>query len=220
MNLSIDQLTKTKIEKLIEEISGNNYSKIKLNELNIDKAVIAYAEFMQALGLDLTDDNLKDTPFRVTQSFINDLFSGLYKDEPKITVFDNQDGYDQMICQTGIDVVSICSHHFLPFIGKAAVAYIPIPDGKIIGLSKLNRIVQYFARRPQVQENLTQQIHDYLNKRLENSLGIAVYIEAKHTCVNLRGVKDPNSIMKTTKLSGAFKENHSTRDEFYRMISF
>ena len=186
----------------------------------IKNAAIEYKKFMEVLGLDLTDDNLRNTPTRVAKSYVDDLFGGLYEDEPRITVFDNQNGYDQMICQTNIHVVSMCSHHFLPFIGHAAVAYIPAANGKIIGLSKLNRIVRHFARRPQVQENLTQQIHDYLEKTLIDSLGIAVYIEARHTCINLRGVKDIGSITKTSKLTGSFKEKNSTRDEFFRMIKF
>lgn len=187
--------------------------------LIIDMAAAKYREFMECLGLDLSDDNTRDTPIRVAKSFVNDLFSGLYDDEPKITSFDNQDKYDQMICQSNINVVSICSHHHLPFYGKATLAYIPTPDGKIIGLSKLNRIVEYFARRPQVQENLTQQIHQYLETKLEDSLGIAVYIEARHMCVGLRGVKDPNSVMTTSKLSGVFKDKPETRAEFFQMMS-
>lgn len=184
----------------------------------IAEAAKHYRKFMEALKIDLDDDNSRETPERVAKAFIHDLFRGLYTEEPQITSFDNQNHYDQMICQSNIHVNSVCAHHHISFTGFATVAYLPRPEGKIIGLSKLNRIVEYFARRPQVQENLTQQIHSYLEAKLEDSFGVAVYIEAKHGCVGLRGVEDPNSIMRTGKLSGAFKDDPATRDEFYRMV--
>lgn len=184
----------------------------------IKEAAVHYGKFMETLGIDMDDDNSRDTPTRVAKAFVHDLFKGLYMDEPVITSFDNQNNYDQMICQSKIQVNSVCAHHHIHFTGSATVAYIPKPNGKIIGLSKLNRIVEYFARRPQVQENLTQQIHNFLEKKITDNFGIAVFIEAKHGCVGLRGVEDPNSIMRTSKLSGAFQTQAATRDEFYRMV--
>ena len=177
----------------------------------------AYEKFMLELGLNLNDPNTKETPNRVAKMYIEDIFSGIYKDEPKITTFPNIDGYDGIVFQGNIEVKSVCSHHHCPFIGKAFVAYIPSKDGVIIGLSKLNRIVDWIARRPQVQENLTMQIHDFLNKKIINNQGIAIYIEAEHTCVSLRGIKQ-DSKMKTAKLSGKFFDDPKTREEFYNFI--
>jgi GTP cyclohydrolase IA len=145
------------------------------------------------------------------------LWQGIYYEAPKITAFDNVDQYDGMVFQGNIDLKSICSHHSLPFIGKAHVAY--LPGTKVIGLSKLNRIVEWFARRPQVQENLTMQIHSYINEICENNKGVAVVIEASHMCACVRGVKH-NSTMMTSKLSGEFLESHEVREEFYNFIKF
>jgi len=127
------------------------------------------------------------------------------------------DNYDGVVFQGNIDVKSFCSHHHLPFIGYAHVAYIPSEKGKVIGLSKLNRIVEYFARRPQVQENLTMQIHDYINEMTEYNKGVAVMIEAKHMCACVRGVRHDSTMM-TSKMSGAFMQDASSRNEFYRFV--
>lgn len=179
----------------------------------------AYSNFMDIVlpGWD-KDPNSKETPKRVAKMFVNELWSGLYGSEPKITAFDNVDQYDGIVFQGNIEVKSQCSHHHMPFIGNAYVAYIPAKDGKIIGLSKLNRIVDFCSRRPQVQENLTMQIHNYINEVIGNNLGIAVYIEAAHTCVSHRGIGQ-DSMMKTSKLSGVFLDNQNkARDEFYHFI--
>lgn len=182
----------------------------------IEDATKAYEGFLDALKIDWRNDpNSMDTPNRVAKSFVNDLISGCYTDPPKITAFDNLNNYDGIVFQGNIDVKSICSHHNLSFIGKAHVAY--IPGSKVIGLSKLNRIVEWFARRPQVQENLTMQVHDYLNEVCEDNGGVAVVIECNHLCACVRGVKH-NSIMKTAKLSGAFKNGAAAREEFYDFI--
>jgi GTP cyclohydrolase I len=184
----------------------------------IEEAAYHYGKYMDALRIDWTNDpNSSDTPMRVAKAFVNDLAEGCYKDAPKITAFDNVDKYDGMVFQGNIDVKSICSHHHLTFIGHAHVAYIPGVDGKVIGLSKLNRVVEWFARRPQVQENLTMQIHDYLNEICEQNGGVAVVIEANHMCACVRGVRHDSTMM-TSKLSGAFKNDPSTREEFYKFI--
>jgi GTP cyclohydrolase I len=177
-----------------------------------------YGAYMTALGIDWENDpNSSDTPMRVAKAFVNDLAQGCYEDAPKITAFDNLDKYDGIVFQGNIDVKSFCSHHHLPFIGYAHVAYIPSEDGKVIGLSKLNRIVEYFARRPQVQENLCSQIALYLDAVCEGNKGIAVVIEANHMCACVRGVRHDSTMM-TSKLTGAFKDDASTRTEFYKFI--
>jgi len=156
---------------------------------------------------------------RVAKAFVNDLAVGCYDQPPKITTFDNVDHYDGLVFQGNIKTNSFCSHHHLPFIGQTHVAYIPGKDGKVIGLSKLNRIVEWFSRRPQVQENLTMQIHKYINEVCEDNKGVAVLVEANHTCAGLRGVKH-DSTMKTARMSGAFldREDINTRQEFYDFV--
>lgn len=189
-----------------------------ITEERLLEAEKAYAKFMDVVLPNWKEDpNSRDTPKRVAKMFINELWVGLSSEPPKTTVFDNVDGYTGMVFQGDIEVKSQCSHHHMPFIGVAHVAYIPSVHGKIIGLSKLNRIVEFFSRRPQVQENLTMQIHDYLNKILEKNRGVAVYIEANHTCVSHRGIGQ-NSIMKTAKLSGCFLDEASAKGEFYQFI--
>ena len=177
-----------------------------------------YGAYMTALGIDWKNDpNSSDTPMRVAKAFVNDLAQGCYEDAPKITAFDNLDKYDGIVFQGNIDVKSFCSHHHLPFIGYAHVAYIPSTSGKVIGLSKLNRIVEYFARRPQVQENLTMQIHEYINEVCEGNKGVAVMVSANHMCACVRGVRH-NSTMMTSKMSGAFMDDPAARNEFYRFV--
>lgn len=202
--------------KILKYSNDNVYLSPKEKEVLINDATKAYEGFLDALKIDWRNDpNSMDTPRRVAKSFVNDLISGCYTEPPKITAFDNLNKYDGIVFQGNIDVKSICSHHNLSFIGKAHVAY--IPGSKVIGLSKLNRIVEWFARRPQVQENLTMQIHDYLNDVCEDNGGIAVLIECNHLCACVRGVKH-NSIMKTAKVSGAFKNDPAAREEFYDFI--
>jgi GTP cyclohydrolase I len=184
----------------------------------IENAAKHYGEYMTALGIDWKNDpNSSDTPMRVAKAFVNDLAQGCYVEAPKITAFDNLDKYNGIVFQGNIDVKSFCSHHHLPFIGYAHVAYIPSEDGKVIGLSKLNRIVEYFARRPQVQENLTMQIHNYINETCIGNKGVAVVVGANHMCACVRGVRHDSTMM-TSKMSGAFMQDPATRNEFYRFV--
>ena len=185
----------------------------------IERAAEHYGKYMDALGFDWrSDPNSSDTPNRVAKAFVTDLAHGCYNHEPKITAFDNVDEYDGMVFQGNIKVNSFCSHHHLPFIGVAHTAYIPSKEGKIIGLSKLNRIVEHYARRPQVQENLTMQIHDHINDVCSDNLGVAVMLYDGHMCSCVRGVKH-DATMKTSKLSGEFMNYKShAREEFYSFI--
>lgn len=172
------------------------------NEEKKKRIAILFTEIMDVLGLDLTDDSLKGTPDRVAKMYIEEIFSGLDpKNKPKIALFDNKYQYNQMLVEKDITFYSNCEHHFVPIIGKAHLAY--ISSGKVIGLSKLNRIVQFYAKRPQVQERLTQQIANELKTVLETE-DIAVIIDAKHLCVSSRGVKDDTSATVTTYYGGAF----------------
>ena len=167
-----------------------------------EKIAHLFSEIMDVLGLDLTDDSLQGTPDRVAKMYIEEIFSGLDpKNKPKIALFDNKYQYNQMLVEKDITFYSNCEHHFVPIIGKAHVAY--ISSGKVIGLSKLNRIVQYYAKRPQVQERLTQQIANDLTEALGTE-DVAIIIDAKHLCVSSRGVKDDTSSTITTYYGGAF----------------
>lgn len=168
------------------------------------KQKIAYhfSEIMETLGLDLTDDSLKGTPKRVAKMYIEEIFSGLNpRNKPKVALFDNKYQYNQMLIEKNIQFYSNCEHHFVPIMGKAHVAY--ISSGKVIGLSKLNRIVQYYAKRPQVQERLTNQVATELCKILQTD-DVAVIIDAKHLCVSSRGVKDDTSSTITSYYGGVF----------------
>jgi GTP cyclohydrolase I len=163
-----------------------------------------FKEIMDVLGLDLTDDSLKGTPERVAKMYVEEIFSGLNpKNKPKVALFENKYRYNEMLVEKDITFYSNCEHHFVPIIGKAHIAY--ISSGKVIGLSKLNRIVQYFAKRPQVQERLTNQIANELKLAL-NTEDIAVIIDAKHLCVSSRGVKDDTSTTITSYYGGKFKK--------------
>jgi GTP cyclohydrolase IA len=169
-----------------------------------------FAEIMDVLGLDLTDDSLKGTPKRVAKMYIEEIFSGLNPaNKPKIALFDNKYQYNQMLVEKNITFYSNCEHHFVPIIGKAHVAY--ISSGKVIGLSKLNRIVQYYAKRPQVQERLTNQIGKDLQNIL-NTEDVAIIIDAKHLCVSSRGVQDDNSATVTTFYGGQFNSPEKIRE--------
>lgn len=188
------------------------------NEM-LARATEAYGKFLEALGYDWKNDpNMIKTPYRVVKMFVNEITSGAYSAPPKLAVFPSS-GYSGMVIEHGIEVNSLCSHHLLPFTGFCSLAYIGKENGQVIGLSKLNRIVHWFAKRPQLQEQLTRQIHDYLvNVFGDTVLGIAVYIEAEHMCVSMRGAED-NSTMTTHYCSGAFLTNEmNSRDEFLRAI--
>ena len=169
-------------------------------------------EVLNLLGLDLNDDSLEETPHRIAKMYVDEVFSGLdYHNFPKITVIENKMNVSEMVKVKDITVTSTCEHHLVTIDGKAAVAY--IPRGKIIGLSKINRIVRFFGQRPQVQERMTQQILVALQTLLESD-DVAVTIDATHYCVKSRGVMDATSETTTTALGGIFKSNPATRSEF------
>lgn len=188
-------------------------------ELMISKAAAAYGQFLTALGYDWENDpSMRETPFRVAKVFVKELGGGAYEEDPKITTFPNENLYEGIVFQGNIKVHSFCAHHILPFFGRAYIAYVPKLNGRIVGLSKLNRVVSFLSRRPQTQEYLTRQIHQYLEKVLGPNQGIIVLVKATHTCVALRGVED-DSEMQTCECSGYFKTNEiGSRTEFYKMI--
>ncbi|XZF13454.1 GTP cyclohydrolase I FolE [Chitinophagaceae bacterium MMS25-I14] len=171
----------------------------------IDGIAFHFGEIMQLLGLDLNDDSLRNTPYRVAKMYVTELFSGLHPDNrPQPTLFDNKYGYNQMLVEKNVPLFSSCEHHFVPIYGKAHIAY--ISTGKIIGLSKLNRIVAYFAQRPQVQERLTVQIGKELQQVLQTD-DVAVVIEAMHMCVCMRGVRDEGAVTVSSYYSGKFLDD-------------
>lgn len=181
----------------------------------IQKIEYHFAKIMQTLGLDLYNDSLKGTPNRVAKMYVGEIFSGLNPDnKPDISLFENKYGYREMLIEKDITLYSQCEHHFVPIIGKVHVAY--IPDKQVIGLSKINRLVQYYAKRPQVQERLTMQISEALKDILHHN-DVAVLIEADHLCVASRGIKDTNSLTVTSNYSGLF-ENEATKQEFLSHI--
>lgn len=169
-----------------------------------------FEEIMRVLGLNLEDDSLSGTPKRVAKMYVNEVFSGLNpENKPSVTLFENKYNYEEMLVEKDIKVHSFCEHHFVPIIGKAHVAY--ISNGKVIGLSKINRIVDYFSRRPQVQERLTVQIAEELKKVLSTE-DVAVAITADHMCVTLRGIKDQDSSTYTSSFHGKFKDKEYRRE--------
>jgi GTP cyclohydrolase IA len=181
----------------------------------IKKIEFHFRHIMETLGLDLSDDSLRDTPGRVAKMYVTEIFEGLNPESfPKISLFNNTYGYKEMLIEKDIQVFSHCEHHFIPFIGKAHVAY--MPGEKVIGLSKINRIVKHFARRPQVQERLTNDIANALKEVLQTE-DVAVYIEAKHLCVAARGVEDTKSATITSHFGGRFKESQN-KQAFYAAI--
>ncbi|MDM1072474.1 GTP cyclohydrolase I FolE [Empedobacter brevis] len=185
-------------------------------EEKVEKIEADFRNIMETLGLDLTDDSLKGTPKRVAKMFVKEIFGGLLPErKPGMSTFDNKYNYNQMLVEKDIVVYSTCEHHFLPIVGRAHVGY--ISKGRVIGLSKMNRIVEYYAKRPQVQERLTMQIV----KAMQEALGtddVACIIDAKHLCVNSRGIKDIESSTVTAEFGGAFKENEQLRKEFISYI--
>ena len=184
----------------------------------IENAAKAYADFLNALGCDYANDpNSSDTPFRVAKAYVNDLWAGRYNPLDKITAFPS-DGYDGIVQESNIPVQSMCSHHHQTIGGKVSIAYIASESGKVVGLSKLNRIVETFGRRGAIQEQLTVAIHNAVDKICEGNLGVAVCISATHNCVSCRGVKHQGASMQTAKLSGAFLNEDSAKAEFYKNI--
>lgn len=211
----------------IEEIGDNHYftgieTPLRSDAFDLsddekkEKIAFHFKVIMETLGLDLTDDSLQGTPKRVAKMYVEEIFSGLNpKNKPKIALFENKYKYDQMLVEKDILLYSNCEHHFLPIYGKAHIAY--ISNGKVIGLSKLNRIVNYFAKRPQVQERLSVQIGEEL-KSILNTEDVAVLIEAKHLCVSSRGIQDDQSSTVTSYYSGQFKSDTKIQ-EFLNLIN-
>lgn len=183
----------------------------------IDLIQQKFADIMNILGLDLTDDSLMDTPRRVAKMYVGEIFWGLdYEAFPKCTTVDNKMKYDEMVVERNVNVQSNCEHHFVVIDGVATVGY--IPKQKVLGLSKINRIVEYFSKRPQIQERLTEQVYHALQYILETD-NIGVVIHAQHYCVKSRGVEDTGSSTVTSKLGGVFKTDPNVRTEFMRLVS-
>ncbi len=205
----------------IEEIGENHIGTSAKTPLHVDTFSISDKEkiekiqesvkdILTTLGMDLEDDSLKGTPKRVAKAFVNEIFMGLNpKNMPKASTFENNYNYGEMLVEKNIVVYSTCEHHLLPIVGRAHVAY--ISDGKVIGLSKMNRIVDYFSKRPQVQERLTMQIVQALQKAL-GTQDVACVIDAKHLCVNSRGIKDIESSTVTAEFGGKFKVKDTKRE--------
>jgi GTP cyclohydrolase I len=219
--IDLDQLTR--IEELGEaHIGTSELTPLRDDAFDLpDKEKIEiikehFAKIMETLGLDLADDSLSGTPHRVAKMFVKEIFNGLNPaSKPEARTFSNGYDYSDMVIEKNIQVTSFCEHHFLPFIGKAHVAY--ISKGKVIGLSKINRLVDYYSRRPQVQERLTLQIADALSEAMETD-DVAVFIDSKHLCVSTRGIKDPFSSTVTSEFRGAFKEK-DIQQKFIDFIS-
>jgi GTP cyclohydrolase IA len=219
-----------KIEKIISEeldaIGNDHFSKSAATPLREDAFKISKDEkilliqekvkdILDVLGMDLNDDSLKGTPLRVAKMFVNEIFGGLDpKSKPKASTFENSYKYGEMLVEKNITLYSTCEHHLLPIVGKAHVAY--ISNGTVVGLSKMNRIVEYYAKRPQVQERLTLQVVQELQNIL-NTEDVACVIDAKHLCVNSRGISDIASSTVTSEYGGRFKEE-ATRQEFLSYI--
>ena len=189
---------------------------VKSNDEKIKNIEKHFTKIVDELGLDLNDDSISGTPYRVAKMYVKEIFSGLDpENKPKISLFENKYNYNKMLIEKNINLNSTCEHHFLPITGKAHVSY--ISSGKVIGLSKLNRIVQYYSHRPQVQERLTKQIYDELKNVLDTD-SVMVVIEAKHMCVSSRGIKDYTSSTVTEMYGGDFNI-YNKRDEFYKLLN-
>lgn len=218
----------TLIEKEIYELIGDNHQMTSAETplradafdksdaekmANIEKY---FHSIMLEMGMDMTDDSLQGTPHRVAKMFIQEIFSGLNPaNKPKISVFENSYHYDKMLVEANISFNSTCEHHFLPIVGKAHIGY--VSSGKVIGLSKLNRIVDYYSRRPQVQERLIMQIFNELKSVLETE-NVIVVMEATHLCVSSRGIKDESSFTSTIQYGGVFNEKEN-RNDFFNLIN-
>jgi GTP cyclohydrolase I len=184
----------------------------------IDNAAYHYGLFLTALGVSWeSDPNSSNTPNRVAKAYVTDLWKGRYEPMSDITSFPS-DGYDGIVFEGGIPLTSMCSHHHQTISGKVHVAYIPAENGNVVGLSKINRVVEHFGRRGAIQEQLTVAIQHAIDELIENNKGVAVMIEATHNCVSCRGVKHIGASMKTAKLSGAFLDDGNARSEFYQFV--
>ena len=184
----------------------------------IDNAAYHYGLFLTALGVSWeSDPNSSNTPNRVAKAYVNDLWKGRYEPMSDITSFPS-DGYDGIVFEGGIPLTSMCSHHHQTISGTVHVAYIPAENGNVVGLSKINRVVEHFGRRGAIQEQLTVAIQHAIDELIEDNKGVAVMIEATHNCVSCRGVKHIGASMKTAKLSGAFLDDGNARSEFYQFV--
>ena len=218
-------------EKLLEnarhDLNGDNHvmtsadtplrkdAFVKSDEEKMTNIERLFGGIMEELGLDLTDDSLKGTPHRVAKMYVKEIFQGLNpKNKPSLSVFENKYQYNKMLVEKDITFTSACEHHFLPITGKAHVAY--ISSGKVIGLSKINRIVEYYGKRPQVQERMTKQIYHELKQALETE-DVIVVVEAEHLCVSTRGVNDKTSRTNTLEYGGKFTDTE-LRNEVYQLI--
>jgi GTP cyclohydrolase I len=188
----------------------------KLGEEEVIQLLASHvAGILEALGVDRNDPNLQDTPKRVAAMYL-EMFHGLKEGaEPQVTTFPNEEGYSAMVMERDIPFYSMCAHHLVPFYGHAHIAY--IPGKRIVGLSKIPRILEFYAKRPQIQERLTEQVADYLWTKLE-PLGVMVVVEARHLCVEMRGVKKPGALTVTSAIRGAF-ENAKVREEFLGFLN-
>lgn len=217
-----------KMEKEQLELIGDNHIStnvetplrddafVKSDQQKIEAIQKYFAKIMEELGLDLTDDSLSGTPYRFAKMYVKELFYGLDPSKkPKISTFNNKYGYKKMLIEQNITIDSACEHHFLPIVGHAHIAY--VPNKKVIGLSKINRLVDYYSHRPQVQERLCLQILKDLQQSLETD-DVIVVINAKHLCVSSRGIKDKNSFTTTTEYGGVF-EDINYRNEFFGSLS-
>ena len=214
INVSIDEIGDNHVMTSVETPLREDAFELD-DDLKIELIEEKFRDIMHILGLDLNDDSLKGTPHRVAKMYVKEIFSGLNpENQPKIALFENKYKYKEMLVEKDITFYSNCEHHFVPIIGKAHVAY--ISNGQVIGLSKINRIVQYFAKRPQVQERLTMQIANYLKQVLKTE-DVAVVIDAHHLCVSSRGIQDVNSATVTSSYNGKFN-NEQTRNEFLGYI--
>lgn len=217
-------------DKLIEEIEllGDSHAMtspetplrddafVKSDEAKIEAIQGYFQKIMEELGLDLEDDSLQGTPYRVAKMYVKEMFAGLNpKNKPKLSVFDNKYEYNKMLIESDITFNSACEHHFLPIIGKAHVGY--VSSGKVIGLSKINRIVDYYARRPQVQERMSMQIFNELKNALQTD-NVIVVVEAEHMCVSTRGINDKSSKTTTIEYAGVF-DNDTVRSDFFKLIN-
>jgi len=204
-------------EKVKRYGPGAGLSSEELNHI-IREASVHYGHFLTALGVDWSGDpNSADTPRRVAKAYVLDKWKGRYDNVPDITAFPS-DGYDGIVQESHIPLTSMCSHHHETIQGTVSIAYVPSLDGKVIGLSKLNRLVEHFGRRGAIQEQLTVAIHHAIDKVCEGNIGVAVQVNATHNCVSCRGVKHQGASMQTAKLSGCFLDEPSARAEFYKNI--
>ena len=193
-----------------------NYKKVMDNDGKIERLTSLFEQILDELGMDRSDDSIEGTPMRLAKMYPFELMYGMdYRNFPKCTAVQNKMAYDEMVFENNITVKSLCEHHLIPIVGVAHVAY--IPKDKVLGLSKLNRIVEFFSRRPQIQERLAEQIYHTLAFILGTE-DIAVVINAKHLCVSHRGVNDSTSMTVTSKLGGEFRDDHAVRAEFMNLI--